>query len=288
MALWKIVTMDGPRLASGPATTGPLVILPAGVTIDGLLAAGRGEQFAEASAREDGEAVTSDAVLQAPIGSQEVWAAGVTYLRSRDARMQESDAPDHYDRVSVSDRPELFFKAPAWRVRASGESIGIRDDSSWDVPEPELAVVADAHGQIVAYSIGNDVSSRSIEGANPLYLPQAKVYTDSAALGPCLVPVQEAPAWEDLIISLHVIRDAVEIIADELPVTAMKRHPQELVEWLYRALDFPTGAVLLTGTGIVPSENFTLCAGDEVRITITGLGELRNTVRTIRTGVADR
>ena len=216
MAIWKIMTVDGPRLASGRVDDGPKTMLPAELSIDDLLA-GRSEfTFAQASVAADGDPVPADARLLAPLGTQEVWAAGVTYLRSRAARMEESTAPDHYDRVYMSDRPELFFKAAAWRVRASGESVGIRDDSTWNVPEPELAVVANAQGEVVAYTIGNDMSSRSIEGDNPLYLPQAKVYRHSTALGPCLVGVEEAPPEDRLVVRLTINRAGEELFDESI------------------------------------------------------------------------
>jgi 2-dehydro-3-deoxy-D-arabinonate dehydratase len=199
--------------------------------------------------------VPAGARIIAPIGGQEVWAAGVTYTRSRDARVLESGTPDHYERVYLAERPELFLKAASGRVRGPGEPVGIRADSGWDVPEPELAVVADSAGKIVGYLNGNDMSSRSIEGENPLYLPQAKIYTGSCAVGPCLATPDEVP-------DLH-------------------RSPDDLVRWLFRALDFPVGVVLLTGTAIVPPPDFTLRTGDEVIIATTGLGELRNVVEVV-------
>ncbi len=159
--------------------------------------------------------------------------------------------------------------------------IGVREDSGWDVPEPELALVIDAAGEIVAYTIGNDVSSRSIEGENPLYLPQAKVYRGSCALGPCLVPVNEAPPAEEMEITLTIARDGEDVFTGSTQVALLKRGLDELVSWLFRAQDFPVGAVLLTGTSVIPAVEFTLRAGDEVRIAITGLGELVNTVEVV-------
>jgi 2-dehydro-3-deoxy-D-arabinonate dehydratase len=170
------------------------------------------------------------------------------------------------------------------KARGPGVPIGIRSDSAWNVPEPELAVVAAADGRIVAYTIANDVSSRSIEGENPLYLPQAKVYRGSCALGPCLVPAEEAPSLEELEITLAISRDGAVIYQDSVPVSAMRRRPDELVDWLFRGQDFESGVVLLCGTSIVPTSELTLRAWDRVAITITGLGELVNTVEVVPAG----
>ena len=227
--------------------------------------------------------VPEGARLLAPVGSQPVWAAGVTFQRSRDARLEESSGLDAYDKVYLAERPELFLKALPGTARGPGEPIGVRADSSWDVPEPELAVVADRHGRIVAYSIGNDVSSRSIEGENPLYLPQAKIYRGSCALGPCLVPVAEAPAAADMEISLTIERDGAELYRDACSVGDMKRTLPELVDWLWRGQELPLGAVLLSGTSIVPPPELTLRPGDQVAIAISGLGELRNPVELVDT-----
>jgi 2-dehydro-3-deoxy-D-arabinonate dehydratase len=207
----------------------------------------------------------------------------VTFWRSREARMEEAEAaePDIYDRVYEAERPELFFKAAPGRSRGPGEPVGIRADSGWDVPEPELAVVADCRGEIVAYTIGNDMSSRSIEGENPLYLPQAKVYLGSCALGSALVPVGEAPMFEDLQIRLVVVRDGGEAFTDTVPLADMRRRSAELVDWLFRTQEFPAGVVLLTGTSIVPPSAFTLRAGDLVTITVPGLGQLSNPVEVV-------
>jgi 2-dehydro-3-deoxy-D-arabinonate dehydratase len=210
------------------------------------------------------------------VESQEVWAAGVTYERSRDARMEESAEPSVYDHVYDAVRPELFFKSVGWRVRGPGESIGVRADSTWDVPEPELALVITASLEVAGYLIGNDMSSRSIEGENPLYLPQAKVYDGSCALGPCIVPVGEVePPFE---IHLRVMRGGATIVDDRTSSGRLRRSFAELAEHLGSALTFPAGAILLTGTGVVPDPNFTLRDGDEVRVEIEGLGELVNPV----------
>jgi 2-dehydro-3-deoxy-D-arabinonate dehydratase len=214
---------------------------------------------------------------------QPVWAAGVTLRRSRDARLEESSGLDAYDKVYLAERPELFLKALPGTARGPGQPIGVRADSDWDVPEPELAVVTDRRGRIVAYTIGNDVSSRSIEGENPLYLPQAKLYRASCALGPCLVPVGEAPEPASMEIALVIDRDGAELYRDSCSVADMKRTLPELVDWLGRGQELPLGAVLLTGTSIVPPPELSLRPGDQVTISITGLGELRNPVELIDT-----
>ncbi len=282
MALWRVRSADGERLARGPAEAGPAELLPAGLTVDGLLGGLPGALAAALDGPGDGP-LPDGASPVLPLGAQEVWAAGVTFWRSREARMEEAEAaaPDVYDRVYEAERPELFFKAAPGRSRGPGEPVGIRGDSGWDVPEPELAVVADRRGGIVAYTIGNDLSSRSIEGENPLYLPQAKLYLGSCALGPALVPVAEAPAFEDLEIRLVVVRDGGEAFAGSVALGQMRRRPAELVDWLFRAQEFPVGAVLLTGTAIVPPSSFTLRPGDQVTITVPGLGELSNPVELV-------
>ena len=218
------------------------------------------------------------AVIGAPIQSQEVWAAGVTYRRSLEARADEAVSSDPYDRVYVAARPELFFKATANRVRGHGQEIFIRSDSTWDVPEPELAVVCNSRMEVVGYTIGNDVSSRSIEGENPLYVPQAKVFDGSCALGPAI-----ALAWDyspsDRAIELEISRSDSVVYRNSTSTSAMRRQIPELVEYLARDQRFETGCVLLTGTGIVPPSDFTLQEGDVVTIRIDGIGELTNPVR---------
>ncbi len=216
----------------------------------------------------------------APVVSQEVWAAGVTYYRSRSARMEESkDAGGgtFYDRVYEAARPELFFKASAWRVRGPQAPIRIRADAKWNVPEPELALYVNLRGKIVGYTIGNDVSSRDIEGENPLYLPQAKVYDGSCALGPG-VYVTDDPLSPSTKISLRITRGGDVAFQGETTLAQMRRKPEELVEDLYRETSYPTGCVLLTGTGIIPPDAFTLQSGDQVEITIEPIGTLTNVV----------
>ena len=216
----------------------------------------------------------------APVDEQEVWAAGVTYERSRVARREESPTGgDFYDRIYEADRPELFFKALAHRVVGSGGAIRVRADSKWNVPEPELALVLTPSGRIVGYTIGNDVSSRSIEGENPLYLPQAKVYDGACAVGPAIVLAQPGALDPRAVaIRLHIRRDGGEAFVGETSTTRMRRSPEDLASWLVRELSFTRGAVLLTGTGIVPPESFSLQRGDVVEITIEGVGTLVNTV----------
>ena len=221
-----------------------------------------------------------DGAIEAPIQSQEVWAAGVTYQRSREARAEESVDADPYDRVYTAARPELFFKATPNRVRGPGQKIAIRADSTWDVPEPELAVVCNSNGEVVGYTIGNDVSSRSIEGENPLYLPQAKVYEGCCSLGPAIALVWEFdPA--DKKIDLEIWRDGSVLFQSETSTSAMRRPISELVEYLHRHQQFRSGCILLTGTGIVPPSEVTLQPGDEVVIRIEGIGVLQNEVERI-------
>ena len=217
--------------------------------------------------------------LMPPIGHQEIWAAGVTYFRSRDARMEESESSGgdrFYDMVYDADRPELFFKATAERTRGHEDKVCIRSDSSWDVPEPELTLAINSNGKIFGYTVGNDMSSRSIEGENPLYLPQAKVYRGSCAVGPCLV-VGAAPAKEAMI-SVKITRSGEEVFSGSTEVSQIKRGFDELAEFLFRENEFPKGALLMTGTGVVPDSDFTLSSGDVITITIDGIGTLENQV----------
>ena len=216
----------------------------------------------------------------APIGRQEVWAAGVTYFRSRTARMEESkDAGggSFYDRVYEADRPELFFKATPNRVAGTGQNVRIRKDSKWNVPEPELALVVNSLGEIIGYTVGNDMSSRDIEGENPLYLPQAKVYSQSCGLGPCVL-LSEKPLPVETGIKLEILRGETMAFTGQTSLKELKRDPKELVEYLYRDNEFPYGCFLLTGTGIVPPDEFTLPSLDEIRITFDGVGTLVNFV----------
>ena len=209
----------------------------------------------------------------------EVWAAGVTYKRSRAAREEESDQPDVYSRVYEAARPELFFKSVAWRVVGTGEPIGVRSDSAINAPEPEIALVCNAHGEIVGVTICNDVSSRSIEGENPLYLPQAKIYSGSCALGPGFVPIDQISDIYDLEISVAVKRDGEIIWEGATSTREMHRRFEELVDYLFLHMSFPGGVILSTGTGLVPSMEFNLTTDDEVTVGITNVGTLVNKVR---------
>ena len=219
--------------------------------------------------------------ILAPIGTQEVWAAGVTYFRSRSARIEESkDAGSGslYDRVYLANRPELFFKATARRVVGPGDFVRIRSDASWSVPEPELTLLLNPSGDIIGYTAGNDMSSRDIEGENPLYLPQAKIYEGSCALGPSLL-IAEEPLPKSTAIALSITRKGAVIFSGQTTLAELKREPRELASFLFRDNCFPVGAYLMTGTGIVPGDDFTLARGDTIEIDIDGIGRLRNHVR---------
>jgi len=222
----------------------------------------------------------SSAQILAPIGSQEVWAAGVTYFRSRSARMAESkDAGggDFYDRVYTAERPELFFKATASRVAGPGANVRIRTDATWSVPEPELTLLINPRGQIIGYTVGNDMSSRDIEGENPLYLPQAKVYDRSCALGPCiLISSDSLPTTTP--IQIGILRGGKTVFFGATTLAELKRKPADLAAYLFRENTFPYGAFLMTGTGVVPPDDFTLAPGDKIRITIDPIGTIENVV----------
>ena len=217
-----------------------------------------------------------------PIGSnQELWACGVTYLRSKVGRQEESKAgggADFYGKVYEAERPEVFFKATPHRVVGNKAKVNIRKDSTWDVPEPELTLVVTSSGKIIGYTIGNDMSSRSIEGENPLYLPQAKTYDACAALGPCIF-VTEQPLNSNTIIALEIKRNNAIVFSDKIAISQMKRTPQELVSFVFKECSFPAGCLIMTGTGIVPGSDFTLQSGDEIRISIDGIGTLVNMVK---------
>jgi 2-dehydro-3-deoxy-D-arabinonate dehydratase len=218
--------------------------------------------------------------LLAPIGTQEVWAAGVTYLRSKQARMEESEesgGATFYDKVYDAERPELFFKANAHKVAGHGGQVRIRKDSSWNVPEPELTLVVNSASKITGYTIGNDMSSRSIEGENPLYLPQAKMYDGSAAIGPC-VWITEKAISSGTVIAMKIERKDELIFEGSTTIDRMKRKQEELVEFLFREYSHPAGCYLMTGTCVVPDNDFTLQQGDRITIHIDNIGELLNTV----------
>jgi 2-dehydro-3-deoxy-D-arabinonate dehydratase len=282
-AVYRVEIDGSVRLAAGTVAEGPRRLLDEDATVAALLATAGA--LAEAAQRRDGAAVPDGAVVLAPTDAQEVWASGVTYLRSSEARQEESSHADVYQRVYAAARPELFLKAPPGHAVGSDDAVGIRADSTWDVPEPELAAVFDRTGTLVAYTIGNDMSSRSIEGENPLYLPQAKTYDGSLGLGPCLVPVDAAPPVDEMVISMAIRRSGEEIFGGSVELTPMRRSLAELGEWLFRARSFAAGVILLTGTGIVPDDEFTLSPGDEVDISISGLGTLHNPVRRVGNGV---
>ena len=220
--------------------------------------------------------------LHTPVESQEVWAAGVTYLRSKQARMEESEfSADVYDRVYDAARPEIFFKSVPDKVVSPGEAVGIRRDARWNVPEPELALVINAAGRIAGFTIGNDMSSRDIEGENVLYLPQAKIYARSCAVGPWIVVgagEADARTWG---IRLEIWRQGEQVFAGDTSASQIKRPFAELVEYLFRSQAFPNGAVLLTGAGVIPPDAFTLAADDRVRITVSGIGTLENPVAVV-------
>ena len=246
---------------------------------DELVRSGECLELARAALR--GEPVNFDpAMALAPVVSQEVWAAGVTYYRSRDARIRESKEAgggDFYARVYDAPRPELFFKATGRRVVGPGAAVRIRSDAHWTVAEPELTLLIDPRGQIMGYTIGNDMSSRDIEGENPLYLPQAKIYDGSCALGPCVLLTPE-PLPRSTEISIEILRAGVQAFSGSTTLKELKREPEELVRYLFRDNSFPDGAYLMTGTGIVPGDEFTLRGGDEIRISIAGIGTLENRV----------
>jgi 2-dehydro-3-deoxy-D-arabinonate dehydratase len=253
------------------------------LSLDALLARPLDDirDFVEAGARSRRRLDPGSVDVLAPVESQEVWAAGVTYLRSREARREESASKDVYSQVYEAERPELFFKASGWRVVGPGGDLGIRSDSSWDVPEPELAVLSNRQGEVVAYAIGNDMSSRSIEGENPLYLPQAKVYDRSCGLGPVAVLAWHADAGA-LAVRMTIEREGKEVFAGEASTASLVREPAAMIAVLRSCYTLPAGAWLLTGTGIVPPQPYTARNGDLVRIEIEGMGELENRLTLVR------
>jgi 2-dehydro-3-deoxy-D-arabinonate dehydratase len=274
-------TIDGLSLSEQPR--GPCVPLPGLVWDDLFTGAVSIRDLAgklSPNRQESATAAPLDARLLPPIGSQEVWAAGVTYLRSRTARMEESAAAggsDFYDKVYHAHRPELFFKATPHRVVGHGQTMTVREDSRWNVPEPELTLAFTNRGQLLGYTVGNDLSSRDIEGENPLYLPQAKVFDSCAALGPGLVLTSEYPPPETKI-RLSIRRHNAEVFGGETQIANMKQPFENLREHLFRHNSFPNGCYLMTGTGIVPSDDFTLQPQDEISITIDRVGTLVNIV----------
>lgn len=281
----RIYRAPGETLVENAA--GRVARAPAEFSFDALFASADPAGYA-ASAIETGEACGTAAPAAglaarawlAPVGSQEIWAAGVTYRRSRNARIEESEtsgADRFYDLVYEAERPELFFKSTAARARGHLEPVRIRADSAWNVPEPELTLAIGTNGAIFGFTIGNDMSSRAIEGENPLYLPQAKVYRGACAVGPCLVVGRDAVGGGTSI-ALAIERGGDVVFSGETAVSRIKRGFDELVEFLFRENEFPHGALLMTGTGIVPDPGFTLRAADRIRITIEPIGTLENTV----------
>ena len=274
--------VDGGDPQTGVADARPAVIttLPAAPALADLLALPLG-RIREICAEPDGAAVPEErAELLAPVdGRTEVWAAGVTYERSKTARMAESEnSADIYDRVYAAERPELFFKSAAWRVSGAGVPVSVRADSAINVPEPELAAVLNYAGDVVGYTICNDMSSRSIEGENPLYLPQAKIYRGACAAGPWIRPAWEVPDPYALAMEMAISRGGAVAWAGRSSTAGLRRRIDELAAYLFREDDFPAGAVLSTGTSLVPDLPFTLEAGDEIRIKIAEIGELVNPV----------
>lgn len=254
-------------------------LLPVGGPDLGQLLAAKSPRDAVASFGIVERPRVADVRLLPPIDRQEVWAAGVTYKRSQKARMEESEsAATFYDRVYSASRPELFLKATPHRVVGPGEEIRIRGDSQWSVPEPELTLVISPRLEIVGFTIGNDMSARDIEGENPLYLPQAKIHSQCAGLGPVITLADAMPPWEATKIALAISRGRDLCFEGETSLSMMNRTPRELVEWLGRDNQFPEGVFLMTGTGIVPPDDFSLAAGDVVSISIDGIGTLTNTV----------
>jgi 2-dehydro-3-deoxy-D-arabinonate dehydratase len=277
MDLMRIQTPAGPRWAIGGSDRPDSRWLPETFRLSDLLALPAGEQAAFLETQAGAPGAEGD--LLAPIeADMEVWASGVTYLRSRQAREAEAANADVYTRVYDADRPELFFKANGWRVVAPYGNIRVRRDSRWNVPEPELTLLLNHAGEICGYTAGNDVSSRDIEGENPLYLPQAKVYNGACSLGPVIRLERNAEALRGLPVALEISRGSEVRYQGETSTAKMKRTLTELADYLFRELDFPRGAFLLTGTGLVPPDDFTLATGDEVRITVGEL-QLTNQVR---------
>jgi 2-dehydro-3-deoxy-D-arabinonate dehydratase len=253
--------------------------LVSGAAWDDLICDADLHAHVRAAISKDALTTLDPATVLAPVVSQEVWAAGVTYYRSRSARMEESKGAgggDFYDRVYAAERPELFFKATGRRVVGPRAAVRIRSDAKWSVPEPELTLLMNPSGRIVGYTIGNDMSSRDIEGENPLYLPQAKVYDGSCALGPCVLLSDEPPS--QTAIHLEIVRQSTTAFAASTTLAELKRDPKDLVKFLFRDNSFPQGVFLMTGTGIVPGDAFTLASGDMIRIAIDGIGTLENYV----------
>ncbi|MEZ4728450.1 MAG: fumarylacetoacetate hydrolase family protein [Caldilineaceae bacterium] len=260
------------QTAAGPCWALDGQLLPPGLTLSALLSLPQSAMASllQSFATQRTNQVSNQPTLAPIEPNQEVWGSGVTYLRSRDARKAESTVADVYQKVYDAERPEIFFKQLGWRTVGSGDAVRIRADSHWNVPEPELTLVINAHGEIVGYTVGNDMSSRDIEGANPLYLPQAKTYNGSCAVGPA-IQLATADQLTNLTIKLQIERNGDMVFEGETSTANMKRNFPELAAYLCRELDFPHGVLLMTGTGIVPGDSFTLEVGDLIRIAIEGL-----------------
>jgi 2-dehydro-3-deoxy-D-arabinonate dehydratase len=281
MRLCKFATLSDPRPRVGEYLDDRVrPIGPRGASLSDLLHAPEPMRKALDWAAQGGAAIPiADVALFAPIDAQEVWGAGVTYERSKVARKEESEAGgSFYDLVYTADRPELFFKATPSRVVGPGAAIRVRRDTKWCVPEPELALVISPGLELVGFTVGNDVSARDIEGVNPLYLPQAKVYDACCALGPAITLAESMPPIREVTIRLEIDREGQTIVRGETSLARMARKLEDLIDWLGRDNLFPSGVVLLTGTGIVPPDDFSLRPGDSVRITIDGVGTLANAV----------
>jgi len=240
------------------------------------------EALAQAEAADAPTVPLAEVSLLTPVEQQEVWAAGVTYLRSKKARMEESNfSANAYDQVYDAPRPEIFFKSLPEKVVHPRDAVGIRADATWNVPEPELTLVVNSRKELVGVSIGNDMSSRDIEGENLLYLPQAKMYERACAVGPCIVTGAAETTIRQWTIGVEIIRDGETVFSGETSINNIKRTFDELLEYLGRSQSFPHGAMLLTGTGVVPGDEFTLVAEDRIRITVTGIGTLENPVAVV-------
>jgi 2-dehydro-3-deoxy-D-arabinonate dehydratase len=281
MRLCKFATLSDPRPRVGEYLDDRVrPIGPPGAALADLLHAAEPMRVARDWSAIGGDPLpTAEVALFAPIDAQEVWGAGVTYERSKVARQEESESGgSFYDLVYRAERPELFFKATPSRVVGPRAAIRVRRDTKWCVPEPELALVIAPSLELVGFTVGNDVSARDIEGENPLYLPQAKVYDASCALGPAVTLAEAMPPIREVTIRLEIDRDGRTIVSGETSLARMARKLEDLIDWLGRDNVFPTGVVLLTGTGIVPPDEFSLRAGDSVRITVDGIGTLANSV----------
>src|SRR5262245_42867426 len=279
MQLAKVRRSDG-SVAYGAVRDMVIHYLNGPATLGGLLASVEPHRLARQllNAATQGERL-SEVTLLAPVDRQEVWAAGVTYKRSKVAREEESrGAAQFYDKVYTAPRPELFLKATPSRVVGPNQPVRVRADSKWSVPEPELTLVVSPALKIVGYTVGNDMSARDIEGENPLYLPQAKIYTGSCAIGPVITLADAMPPLPGVEIRLTIDRGGKRVFEGATTLSQMARTPENLVEWLGRENSFPDGVLLLTGTGIVPPDEFTLAGGDEIAITIAGIGTLTNRV----------